>query len=242
MLDADRQGGQVSPKEGISMITNSTLLFLRDLKKHNTRDWFDKNRTRYKAAREEFILLVDAVIAGIANFEPHVLELEPENCIFRINRDTRFSKDKTPYKTHLGAFITDRGRKVTRAGYYVHLEPGECLIAGGLYMPPAPETKAIRETIMNDAASLRKIIGRAQFTAAFGKELPGARVKTAPRGVPKDHPAIDLLRLKSYEISHDVTDHAMLSPGMAETAVKHYAIMHDYVAWLNVAIDRHLKT
>jgi len=223
------------------MITNSTLSFLRDLKKHNTRDWFDKNRKRYQVAREEFILLVDAMIAGIAHFEPHVLELEPENCLFRINRDTRFSKDKTPYKPHLGAFITDRGRNVARAGYYIHLEPGECVIAGGLYMPPAPEIKAIRDGIMEDATALRKIIDKPQFAAAFGKELPGARVKTAPRGVPKDHPDIDLLRLKSYEIYRDISDRDVLAPGLVKTAVSYFAVMHDYIAWLNRAIDRHLK-
>ncbi|MEI6810329.1 MAG: DUF2461 domain-containing protein, partial [bacterium] len=176
--------------------------------------------------------------AGIAHFEPHILELEPEQCIFRINRDTRFSKNKAPYKPNLGAFITDRGRKVTRAGYYVHLEPGECMIAGGLYMPPAAEMKIIRDAIADDAAPLRKIIGKAQFTAAFGKELPGNRVKTAPRGVPKDHPDIDLLRLKSYEIYRDISDHDVLSPAFEKIAVSHFAVMHDYIAWLNSAIDR----
>lgn len=223
------------------MITNTTLSFLRDLKKHNTRDWFDANRKRYQAAREEFLALVDEVIGGISSLDPRVLEFQPEDCVFRINRDTRFSKDKTPYKTHLGAFITDRGRRVTRAGYYVHVEPGECLVAGGLYMPPAPEIKAIRDAIMEDSAPLRKILGKPKFRAAFGKELPGDRVKTAPRGVPKDHPDIDLLRLKSYEISRDVSERDVLSAGFAKIAGGYFAIMHDYVAWINGALDRKLK-
>ena len=220
------------------MITKATMSFLRDLKTHNTRDWFDMNRNRYHAARTEFISVVDAVIAGISHFEPHVLELEPEDCIFRINRDTRFSKDKTPYKPNLGAFITHRGRKVARAGYYVHLEPGECVIAGGLYMPPAPEIKAIREAIVDDGTTLRRIIGKAQFKTAFGKELPGVRVKTAPRGVPKDHPDLDLLRLQSYEIYHDVSDKEVLSPDFINAAVRYFVMMQDYVAWLNLALDR----
>lgn len=223
------------------MITKATMLFLRDLKKHNTREWFDSNRKRYQAAREDFILLVDAMIAGIAHFESHVLELEPEQCIFRINRDTRFSKNKEPYKPNLGAFITDRGRKVTRAGYYIHLEPGKCMIAGGLYMPPAAEMKLIRDAIMDNASSLRKVTGKARFAAAFGKELPGLRVKTAPRGVPKDHPDIDLLRLKSFEIYHDVSDRDVLSSAFEKIAVSHFAIMHDYIAWLNNALDRKMS-
>jgi len=220
------------------MITKATLSFLTDLKKHNNREWFAANRKRYDAARDEFIQLVDALIAGVAHVEPRVLELEPTDCIFRINRDARFSKDKSPYKTHLGAFITDRGRKVARAGYYIHLEPGDCMIAGGLYMPPAPEIQAIRNALLDDAPALRAIIGKKAFITAFGKELPGARLKTAPRDVPKDHPELDLLRLKSYEIYHGIPDRMVLSSKFAKTATKYFVTMHDYVAWLNHALDR----
>ena len=220
------------------MITKATLEFLADLKKHNTREWFAANRKRYEAAREEFIQLVDVLIAGLGHFEPRVLELEPTDCIFRINRDTRFARDKAPYKAHLGAFITDRGRKVDRAGYYIHLEPGECMVAGGLYMPPAPEIQAVRKVLLEDTASLRKIIGRRSFVAAFGKELPGARLKTAPPDVPKDHPDLDLLRLKSYEIYRNIPDREVLSPKFFKTVMKHFKAMHEYVTWLNHALDR----
>jgi uncharacterized protein (TIGR02453 family) len=224
------------------MITKPTLKFLADLKKHNTRDWFEANRGRYKAAREEFIALVDAFIAGIAHFEPHVLELEPEDCIFRINRDTRFSKNKEPYKPNLGAFITDRGRKVSRAGYYIHLEAGGSMTAGGLYMPPAPELKAIRRAIQDDAAPLRKILADKKFTEVFGKELPGIRVKTAPRDVAKDDPNLDLLRYQSFEVFRPVPDATVLAPGFAKACVKDFELMSPYVRWLNAALDRHLKS
>ena len=220
------------------MITKPTLAFLAGLKKNNTREWFAENRKSYEAARAEFIALVDALIAEIAHFEPHVLELDPSDCIFRINRDTRFSKNKSPYKPNLGAFITDRGRKVSRAGYYIHLEPGECMVAGGLYMPPAPEIKAVRRVLMDDAASLRKITGKKDFVAAFGKELPGDRVKTAPRDVPKDHPDLDLLRLTSYEIFRIIPDRDVLSDGFVKICAKDFAAMHDYITWLNRALDK----
>ena len=223
------------------MITKPTLSFLADLKKNNTRDWFAANRKRYEFARAEFIALVDALIAEIAHFEPHILELDPADCIFRINRDTRFAKDKSPYKPNLGAFITDRGRKVSRAGYYVHLEPGECMVAGGLYMPPAPEMKAVRRAILDDAAGLRKITGKKDFIAAFGKELPGTRVKTAPRDVPKNHPDLDLLRLQSYEIFRIIPDRDVLSKDFVKICAKNFATMHDYISWLNRALDKNLK-
>jgi uncharacterized protein (TIGR02453 family) len=152
------------------MITPATLSFLRDLKAHNQRAWFHRNRARYDAARAEMVHLVDAVMAGLAHFEPHILEQDPEDCLFRINRDTRFATDKTPYKVHLGAFITDRGRRADRAGYYVHVQPGECLVAGGLYQPPGPQLKAVRRALLEDAASFRRILRR-----------PGVREAIRPR-------------------------------------------------------------
>lgn len=220
------------------MVTKGTLRFLADLKKNNTRVWFAANRPRYEAARAEFVELVDALIAGVAHFLPHALELDPSDCIFRINRDTRFAKDKTPYKPNLGAFLTDRGRKVARAGYYIHLEAGECMVAGGLYMPPSHELKAVRRAILEDPQPLRRILANKRFAAAFGRELPGARVKTAPRDIPRDHPDLDLLRLTSYEVFRVIPDHDVLSPGFAKMAVEHFKTMSALVDYLNKALDR----
>jgi uncharacterized protein (TIGR02453 family) len=227
-------------KPSVPVLTPATLEYLTDLKKNNNRAWFAANRNRYEAARAEFILLVDALIAGIAHREPRLLELDPADCVFRINHDTRFSHHKEPYKVHFGAFITDRGRKVDRAGYYFHLEPGACLVAGGLYMPPAPELNAIRRAILADAPGLRKLIGQKKFVAAFGKELPGTKLKTAPRDVPKDHPDIDLLRLKSFEIDCNLPDRSVLATNLVKTVTDHFVTMYPYVAWLNRALDRFL--
>ena len=220
------------------MITQATLDFLGGLKQNNNRAWFAAHRPAYESARAEFINLVDALIAGLAHFEPRVLELDPAACVFRIHRDTRFARHTAPFKPHLGAFITDRGRNVARAGYYVHLEPGASLVAGGLYMPPAPELKAVRGALLDDAAALRRIIGRKNFVAAFGRKLPGARLKTAPRDVPRDHPDLDLLRLKSYEIYRRIPNPTMRSPRLAKILIRYFATMHAYVAWLNRALDR----
>ena len=220
------------------MITRATFAFLRDLKKHNERTWFHANRPRYEAAKAEVIALVDACLTEIAHDEPNILEQDPADCLFRINRDTRFSKEKTPYKTHFGAFITDRGRMVDRAGYYVHVEPGACLVAGGLYMPPSPALKALRRAILTDAASLRRILKRPAFVKAFGKELPGAKLKTVPRDVPKDHPDADLLRYTSFEIAQKFSDGDVLAPGFVKQAAKSFHAMADFVHWLNAALNR----
>lgn len=224
--------------EQLPRITAASLKFLSDLKKNNNRAWFDANRKRYEVARTEFIQLVDALIAGLAHLDPRLLELDPADCVFRINRDTRFARHPEPYKVHFGAFITDRGRKVDRAGYYFHLEPGECLVAGGLYRPPAPELHAVRRGILADAAGLREIIRKKAFVTAFGKELPGVKLKTAPRDVPKDHPDLDLLRLKSYEIYRNLPDRDVLKTDLVQAATKYFVTMQPYIAWLNKALDR----
>ena len=220
------------------MITRATFAFLRDLKKNNQRTWFQANRPRYEAARAEMVALVDACMAEVAHFEPDILEQEAGDCIFRINRDARFSKDKSPYKTHFGAFITDRGRKVDRAGYYIHVEPGECLLACGIYMPPAPELKAIRRAIMGDSAPLRRILRRPSFVKLYGKELPCDRLKTAPRDVPRDHPDLDLLRYTSFCVWRNYPDGGVASKTFVKEASGAFRAASDFVHWLNAALDR----
>jgi uncharacterized protein (TIGR02453 family) len=220
------------------MITKATLGFLKDLAAHNQRAWFHGHRDRYEAARAEVVESVDAVLAGLAHVEPGFLEIDPEDCLFRIHRDTRFAKGKEPYKTNFGAFMSDRGRKVARAGYYVHVEPGGCLVAAGLYMPPGPELKAVRAALLEDAAGLRRILARPAFRKVFGKELPGAVLKTVPRGVPKDHPDADLLRHTSFAVWRTVPDRGALAPGFAKAAVRDFRVARAFVRWINRALDR----
>ena len=221
------------------MIEAATFKFLKRLKENNNRRWFETHRSDYEAARADVLDMVDHLIAGIADFDPPIIELTPEDCLFRIYRDARFSPDKTPYKIHFGAFMTDRGRKVDRAGYYVHVQPGECLLAGGLYMPPARELKAVRQMILNDSRTLRRIISRPQFVKFFGRTLPGRRLKTAPRDIPRDHADIDLLQLTSFEVWSSLKDIQLQKPDFTEYAVSVFEAMRDFVHWLNHALDRY---
>ena len=221
-----------------AMIETSTFKFLRDLKQNNNRRWFEEHRGEYEAARANVLDVVDRVIAGIAGFDPPIIELDPVDCLFRIHRDVRFSANKVPYKIHFGAYMTDRGRNADRAGYYVHVQPGACKLAGGLYFPPARELKAVRQAILDDSASLRRIISRPRFVKLFGRTLRGRRLKTAPRDVPRDHPDIDLLQLTSFEIWTDFQDSRLRQKNFADQAAGVFEAMHDYVHWLNRALDR----
>ena len=197
----------------MEQIKQSTLDFLSDLKYHNERDWFIKNRKRYEDARSNYESFVQAVIDNIAEFDPILKGLEVKSCTYRINRDIRFSNDKTIYKTHLGAFIVMGGKKNgdRYAGYYFHVEPGNnSMIAGGAYMPPMPWLTAIREKIDEQGDVFLKIIKGKEFVNIFG-EIEGERLKSAPKGYSRDHPYIELLKLKSYLASKMIPDKDILS-------------------------------
>jgi len=155
---------------------------------------------------------VQEIINGIIDFDPIMKGLEVKSCVYRFNRDIRFSNDKSPYKTHFGAFIVRGGKKNGDkfAGYYIHIEPGKSIIAGGAYMPPPPWLSAIRDMINEEPEKLVKIINAKDFIKYFGK-IEGEKLQKAPKGYPSDHPYIDLLRFKSYLVVNEVKDEFVLS-------------------------------
>jgi uncharacterized protein (TIGR02453 family) len=198
-------------------IQKQTLQFLSDLKHHNDREWFNANRKRYEAARSDFETFVQAAIDKISLFDPILKGLESKSCTYRINRDIRFSNDKTIYKTHLGAFIVRGGKRNGDrfAGYYLHVEPGNSMIAGGAYMPPSGWLSAIREKIDKYGNELLKIIGSADFIRFFGS-IEGDKLKSAPKGYAKDHPYIELLKLKSFLAASRISDTKITSGNCLE--------------------------
>lgn len=160
--------------------------------------------------------------------------MEPKQCIFRIYRDVRFSKDKTPYKISLGAHVLPEGRKkaINKAGYYLHIEPGNCFLAGGTHNPPSSWLNNIRGHIDKDAKTLKKIINSAGFKKYF-KTIRGEQLKTTPRDYPKDHPDIDLLRYKSLLAIHRVPDAKVLSSSFLKHCVTVFKTLKPFDDFLN---------
>lgn len=189
-------------------IEHSTLDFLRDIKRNNNREWFLKNRQRYLDARSDYESYIQDIINQISQFDPILKGLEARSCTYRINRDIRFSEDKTLYKTHFGAFIVKGGKKNgdRLAGYYIHVEPGNnSMVAGGAYLPPSPWLYAIREKIDENGDLLESIVNDREFKKYFG-ELEGEKLKGVPKGYTRDHKHIELLKLKSYIVSAIIKD------------------------------------
>lgn len=192
-------------------IEKSTLEFLEKLARNNNKEWFDLHRTEYLAAKTNFESFVQVLINEITEFDPIIKGLEAKNCIFRINRDVRFSNDKSPYKTNMGAFIVKGGKKNgdKYAGYYFHIEPGQSMLAGGAYVPPAPWLTAIREKIDDEPERFLAIINNPLFKKHF-VQLEGEKLKKAPKGFSPDHKYIELLKYKSYLAMEEVKDKQLL--------------------------------
>jgi uncharacterized protein (TIGR02453 family) len=219
----------------MTTIQKSTLAFLSDLKKKNTREWFNINRSRYIEAKTNFESFVQAVIDEIIKFDPILKGLEAKSCTYRINRDIRFSNDKTIYKTHMGAFIVKGGKKNgdRYAGYYVHVEPGNnSMIAGGAYIPPMPWLTSIRENIDEHGNKFTKILNDKEFRNYFG-EIEGEKLKSAPKGFSRDHPNIELLRMKSFLASRIISDKEVISNDAFELIIRASRVMKPLNDFLN---------
>ncbi len=220
------------------MIANSTFAFLTDLKANNHKDWFTDNRKRYDEAKSDFEGFVTDLIKEISKFDDNIGHHKAKDCIFRINRDVRFAKDKSPYKTNFGAHITSatsRSEIHSRAGYYLHLEPGRTMLAGGAYLPEAPWLKAIRQEIDYNGAAFKSILNAKDFKAYFG-ELEGEKLKNAPKEFPKDHPDIELLKYKSFLATHKPADELVLSKDFLKHCGKVFKVLHPFDRFLNDAV------
>ena len=215
-------------------IKKSTIDYLKSIGRNNNRDWFLKNKELYNEARGNFESFVQNLLNEITVFEPIMKGLEVKSCVYRFNRDIRFSNDKSPYKTHFGAFMVRGGKKNgdKLAGYYFHIEPGKSIIAGGAYMPPAPWLSAIREKIDYDPAEIREIIKNKEFIKYFGK-IDGEKLKKAPKGYPKDHPDIELLKLKSYLVFNEVKDDFVVNNDLFKHTIKVFKAMKPLNDFLN---------
>jgi len=215
----------------------ATLEFLKKLKANNKKEWFNDNRKLYEAALADFSAFVDELIGKLVKTNPDLKGLQAKDCLFRIFRDVRFSKDKSPYKANFGAVMVKGGRKnMCGAGMYVHIEPGgKSMLAGGMHLPPSKELQAIRDAIARDSPAFKKIINAAQFKKQFGG-LWGEKLKSAPRGFPRDHPDIELLKFKSYTVARFIPDPEVLAPGFLGAALTAHKTLGPFNQFLNRAV------
>jgi len=183
------------------------LKFLKDIAKNNNREWFEKNKPKYLEAKASFEDFLEAFHKELLKFDESLGGLNPRKMGFRIYRDVRFSKDKRPYKVNMGAGFSANGKMEQEPGYYMHLEPGnKSFIAGGIYMPESENLAKIRQEIDYNSAKFLKILNDKKFKKNF-KGLDGFdKLKTAPKGFSKDHPQLELLKHKSFIVSHYFTD------------------------------------
>ncbi|KAF7329948.1 hypothetical protein MKEN_00258700 [Mycena kentingensis (nom. inval.)] len=228
--------GQVSPN------TFDFLTQLRD-PKCNDREWFKLHDPVYRQAEQEWKDFIEAFTDLLVEIDDQIPPLPPKDVIHRIYRDTRFSNDKTPYKTNFSASFSRSGRKGIYAFYHVMIRPGnQSMIAAGAWCPGKNELELLRSNIKRDPSRLRDIINGAAFVKHFGKAEPGARrnifgredeLKVAPKGVAKTHPDIDLLKCRSFAVSHQFTDAQVLDPDFKSTAIAVARISVPFVHCLN---------
>lgn len=214
------------------------LRFLKDLNRNNNRDWFEKNKDRYLEAKQYFEELVAVVLEELITFDSSLSGLDPKKLSFRIYRDVRFSKDKRPYKTNMGASFSPGGKLIQAPGYYVHLEPGnKSFVGGGIYMPDASLLAKIRQEIDYNGAILEKIMYDRKFRNTYGDFDVVDQLKTAPKGYPKDHPHIDWLRHKSYVVSKSFADREVVEKKFIRNVVNAFRVLKPLNDFLKEAIS-----
>ncbi len=210
--------------------------FLSELQQNNNREWFEAHKEKYQAALAQFTKFGDHLISSIAKIDSSVADMKAKDCIFRIYRDVRFSKNKEPYKDHFGAYFAPGGRKSKLAGYYIHIQPGgHSFVGGGIYAPGKEELAAIRQEIFYNLKEYLAIIEKKAFKAVF-PEIYGEQLKTAPKGFEKDDPAIPYIRNKHFAVVHQVEDAFWANPGLEKSLMKIFTLQKPFNDFLNEAV------
>ncbi len=221
------------------MIQPATLQFLKKLAKNNNKPWFDLHRKEYEAARKDFEGFIQSVINTFGKSDAAIAPLVAKQCLFRINRDIRFSKNKTPYKKNFAASINRGGKKSVFAGYYFHLEPGNSFVGGGIWMPMPAETQKVRQEIDYCWPEFKKIITAKKFTTIYGNldNEPEITLVNVPKGYAKDNPAAQYLKLKSWIAMQAIDDTDMHSTGLLKQTVAAFSAIQPLIYFLNRAIE-----
>lgn len=212
------------------------LRFLAELKQNNNRDWFQANKEWYLEAKQEHEALVGKIITGISTFDSDMQLLSPKECVFRIYRDVRFSKNKDPYKTAMGAVFSKGGRKSKFASYYLHLEPGNSFAGGGIWCPESEALKNVRYEIYNYPNEFLRILNEKKFREIFG-EMNGEKLKRPPKDFPNDFDHIDLLKFKSFIVGRQLRDDVLLGESFLPDLLIIFKTLKPFIRFLNRGIE-----
>jgi len=213
-----------------------TLNFLKQLKKNNNKEWFDKNKHVYLKSKETLEEVVGKVLVLTSKFDKEVAGIDPAKTIFRIYKDVRFSKDKTPYKTNMGAHITPGGKGSSMPSYYIHIEPGNCFMGGGCYMPMPDKLAAIRQEIDYNYVGFKKIINNKDFKKFYNGLMEEDKLVNPPKGYDKENPAVEVLKNKHFAVLHKFDDKELLKPGFEKYAASAFKAMHPFLLFLREAM------
>jgi uncharacterized protein (TIGR02453 family) len=217
------------------MISKHLLKFLEDLKANNNRDWFLENKKKYEEFKKDYQQLIRGFLEIMKPQDANLELLEVKNCAFRINRDIRFSKNKAPYKTHLGIWMnTNQGNK-NGPGYYIHIEKGSSFIAGGIYSPEADDLKKIRKEIAFFYDDLDEILKDKNFKKHYSglDKNETNSLKNGPKDFDKEHPAIEFLKLKSFVAVQNIADAELLNENFVKTTAEKLIVLKPLLEFLN---------
>lgn len=218
------------------MYSQFTFDFLTDLAKNNNREWFHSQKKRYETIKKEHELIVGKLIEEIGEFED-LTGVQVKDSSYRINRDVRFSSDKSPYKTWLASSYGKGGKKSIHHDYYLHIQPnGQSGIAGGMYAPTSEQLAKFRQEVDYNPQEFKDIILNPTFVANFGY-LKGTELKSMPKGYPKDHPEIAILRKTQCYVWHSFTDAEVMSANFTQKVSEICRVMKPFLDWLNQVIN-----
>lgn len=215
------------------------LGFLKDVAANNHRPWFEANRARYEKVRADFTCVSETMIRHIGRFDADIVGLPVESTLYRFYRDTRFSPDKVPYKRHLGTYINSRGKKSPHGGYYLHLQPGACLVACGAYCLESPLLRAVRQSVVDRIDEFRAIVEAPEFRRLF-PVIGSERLKTFPTGFARDFAYPEYIRPKDYSIAHPLPDSFFQQAGWDKRVAELFERMKPFLDFVNDTIDDYI--
>ena len=221
------------------MLQSATLKFLKDLKKNNNKPWFETHRKEYEAAKIDFANFIQTVIDKHSKNDPTIKSIVAKDCMFRINRDVRFSKDKSPYKTNMGAYINRGGKKSVFGGYYFHCEPGQCFVGGGLWMPMPPELNKVRQEIDYNLDAFKKIMNSKKFKAVY-KDLSHEAeyvLSRVPKGYEPTNPAAEYLKMKSFVSMASLKDSDLTSKDLVKKTTTAFEALQPLIDFINGSLN-----